>query len=97
MRRMFSRRFAAIAVGSVSSATVGSVAMAGSFPTATRIVGGCLLIGALAAVGFWAGRFGALPVTARFTRWWLVGCYGVGVTALIIGVSAAAWAVTRGD
>ncbi|MCL6481971.1 MAG: hypothetical protein K6U02_09605 [Firmicutes bacterium] len=86
-----------IAIGSLSCAFVGLVVAAlSSEPTPTRIVGGCLAVGALAVVAFWAVRLWSFPASGRTTQRWLIGCYALGVSSLVIGLGASVWGVAVG-
>jgi putative flippase GtrA len=97
MVRRFRRRLAAIAIGSLSCAAIGLVVAAlSSEPTPTRIVGGCLAVGALAVVAFWAVRLWSFPASRRTTQRWLICGYALGVSSLVVGLGASVWGVAVG-
>ncbi|MCS6865130.1 MAG: hypothetical protein RMJ56_12180 [Gemmataceae bacterium] len=96
MRQTFRRRLGAIAVGSICSGMVGAVVAACQLPAPTRILGGGLLVGTVAACGFWTARLWSFPAIGRRCGVWLVGCYVVGLCSLVLGLGAAVWAALVG-
>ncbi len=96
MRLVYRHRLLTITIGSLSCAVVAAVALTSPFPQPTRVVCGCLLVGSLAAVVFWAVRLRTFPAAGPVTRRGLLACYALGVSAFLTGLAAAAWGLLVG-